>query len=193
MSSPLGDDDRERIHAAVAEIERREGIDVAVILTRVSDRYALHPLIWAAVLAFAALAILAVVRPRLPLPNALLIQLLVLAVSATLLDLRPIRLRLVPKRLRDSRAHQLAHREFAAHTLAGEPGRGVILFFASIGERYFEIIGDKALHARISDSGWEAIVVEFTSTAGKHGVANALLAAIIRCGAMLRDKSQGAS
>jgi len=193
MSSPLSEDDRQRIHAVIAEIERREGIDIAVVVTRLSDRYAAYPLIWAALLTFSASALFAVVLPRTPLPIALLTQLLTLTAFAILLDLRQIRMRLVPKRTRHRRANQLAHREFAAHALASDPDRCVILFFASLAERYFEIIGDKKIHARMPDRAWETIVAEFTSSAGKHGVASALCEAITQCGAMLRGKTEAAS
>src|SRR4029077_14864920 len=82
MSSPLSEDDRQRIHAVIEEIERREGIDIAVIVTRLSDRYAAYPLIWAALLTFSASALFAVVHPRMPLPIALLTQLLTLTAFA---------------------------------------------------------------------------------------------------------------
>ena len=79
--------------------------------------------------------------PRLGGRAAILIQMSVLLVLLLLFDWLPIRLWILPMRVKRAHARQLAHREFAAH-LAADPHRNRILLFVSIGERYVEIIAD---------------------------------------------------
>ena len=56
-----------------------------------------------------------------------------------LLDVLPIRLAMVPARVKQASARNLAHREFAAHLMGEGPYRMRILMFVSLGERYVEI------------------------------------------------------
>ncbi len=190
MRNPLTKEDHARIDSAVAAIERRERIDIAIVVTPASDRYALVSFVWAALSALTLTALIALIRPRMPLSIGLVLQLLLLFALTIIFNTYPIRMLVVPKRMRHSRASQLAQREFAVHALSREHQHGVMLFFASLAEHYFEVIGDKAIHARMPHDGWNRIVAEFTSAARDRNLAEALLAAIARCDQMLQPPTQ---
>jgi len=192
MGNPLSKEDHARIDSAVAAVEHRQGIDIVIVVTPASDRYTLVSFAWAALSALTVTTLIALVHPRTPLAIGLLLQLLLLLAFSVVFSLSPLRMCVVPRRMRHSRASQLAHREFAVHALSREHANGVILFLASLDERYFEVIGDKAIHARMPADGWSQIAADFTSAARDRSLAEAMLTAINRCDQLLQARNPAA-
>ena len=195
MKNPFTPEEHERIDAAVAAIERDTTADLCVVVTRVSDRYALYPVAAAAIAAILIGALLSLLRPATSSRAVIEIQLWSLIVLTLIFDWLPIRLRLVPDRVKHARAQQLAHREFNAHELAKPEQPHRILLFVSTGERYVEIIADHQTHALAPDGAWKKIVDRFLTTVKAGRVANGVLDAIAACGAILKTHhpAQGAS
>ena len=186
MSSALTAEERRRIDAAIAAVESSTSADLEVMVTRVSDRYALYPLLWAGAGALAVTGFAALLRPGLNGRLALIIELLVLIVLTALGDWMPLRLRLVPMAVKQAHARHLAHREFRAHFAGEKARRECILFFVSLGEHYVEIIADHETHARVPADIWHKVVGDFTATVAGGQVANGLVRAIESCGAILK-------
>jgi putative membrane protein len=181
----LKPDEQERIDSAMADIERRTATEFSVVMTRVSDRYSLYPLVWAGLAAVLVTSIVALVWPELTIGAAILIQLPVLVALTLLFDWLPIRLLLVPKSVKHARARQLAQREFAAHVDRAAPCRIGVLLFVSLGERYVEIIADRETHALVPEGAWDKIVADFLATVKTGRVADGVLTAVRACGALL--------
>jgi putative membrane protein len=150
----LSADDKSRIHAAVTAAEARTHVHLAVSVVPASDRYALFPLAWGAVLALFAGGVMALGWPHLHLREAFAVEAGVFIVFSIAFDWWPLRLRLVPRHVRGRHAQALAHREFAARILASRERKGGVLFFVSLGERYAEIIADRETHARVGEAAW---------------------------------------
>jgi putative membrane protein len=186
MASPLTPDEHQRIHTAVDAVEQGTAADLDIVVTRTSDRYSLYPLVWAAYAALAAAGLAALVSPHLNGRRIILIELLVLIVLTMLFDWMPIRLKLVPERVKRAHARQLAHREFAAPHTQGGPERKRILLFVSLGERYVEILADHATYAAADREVWNATVAEFIAELTAGRIADGILGAIESCGAILR-------
>ena len=126
-----------------------------------SDRYSLFPLIGAAIGALVLTAILVLLHPAVSARVAFMFQVLVLGVLIVVFDWLPIRVQLVPERVKRAHARQLAHREFAAQHARGGVQRHRILLFVSLGERYVEIIADHETYASIGGSVWDQMVSDF--------------------------------
>lgn len=182
--SPFTAEQHRHIHDAVASIKRDTQVDIDVIVTHVSDRYSMYPIVWAALSALGLTAIAVVLRPRLSADTAILIQMSLLFVLLLIFDAMPVRLWIVPKRVKRANAHQLAHREFAAH-MAASPRRNRILFFVSIGERYVEIVADHETHSLVPDGTWDKIVGDFLTAVKSERIAEGLLEAIEACRAVI--------
>ncbi len=183
VASRLTPDEYDRIDAAIAAVERNTAADLDLVVTRVSDRYSLYPLVWAALSALLITGMLAMLRPGLNARIAILIQLIILIALTLLFDWMPIRLMLVPMRIKRAQARQLARREFVAHN--GDDHRRRILLFVSLGERYVEIIADRATHALAAESVWSKIVADFLETVKSGRIADGVVAAVEACGAVL--------
>ena len=154
MASPFTPEEHQRIDAALAAIKRDTSADLNVVVTRVSDRYPLYPITWASIGAITLGALMSLFRPETASRTVIEIQLSFLIVMTLLLDWLPIRLSIVPKRVKHAHAWQLAHREFNAHVMANPNQPHRILLFVSLGERYVEIIADHETHALAPDGTW---------------------------------------
>jgi putative membrane protein len=113
-----------------------------------------------------------------------MIQLWFLIGMTLLLEWLPIRLAIVPRRVKYAHARQLAHREFNAYADAGKPHR--ILLFVSLGERYVEVVADHETHALAPTGSWNKIVDVFLVTVKDGRVADGVLAAATACGDILK-------
>jgi putative membrane protein len=181
---PFTREEHERIDSAIAEIERGTAADLCVVVTRVSDRYSLYPVAWAAVGAILLGGILSVVRPEIASRVIILIQLSSLIVLTLLFEWLPLRLAIVPEPVKHAHARQLAHREFNAHVAGGK--RHLVLLFVSLGERYVEIVADYETHALAPTGAWNKIVDEFLETVEDGRVADGVLGAAAACGEILK-------
>jgi putative membrane protein len=188
---PFTRDEHERIDAAIAEIERDTAADLFVVVTRVSDRYSSYPVAWAAVGAIVLGAIVSVVRPEIASRALILLQLSALIVLTLLFEWLPLRLAIVPERVKHAHARQLAHREFNAHV--GAAKRHLGLLFVSLGERYVEVLADHETHAMAPVGEWNKIVDDFLATVKDGRVADGVLAAAAACGEILKTHHPASS
>ena len=187
MKSPFTPEERQRIDAAIAAIKSDTAADLCVVVTHVSDRYPFYPITWASIGAITLGALISLVRPETASRIVIEIQLSFLIVMTLLLDWLPLRLFIVPQRVKHAHAWQLAHREFNAHTIANPNQRHRILLFVSLGERYVEIIADDETHAMAPDGAWNKIVDRFLANVKAGRVADGVLDAIASCGAILKE------
>jgi len=187
MKSPFTPEEHERVDAAIASIKSDSAADLCVVVTHVSDRYPLYPITWASIGAITLGALISVVRPETASRVVIEFQLCFLIVMTLLLDWLPLRLFIVPERVKHAHAWQLAHREFNAHTIANPNQRHRILLFVSLGERYVEIVADHETHAMAPDGAWNKIVDRFLANVKAGRVADGVLDAIAACGAILKE------
>jgi putative membrane protein len=181
----LSPEDRTRIHAALAAAQARTHAQFTLMVVPISDRYAMYPVAWAGMFALAVGAVLALFWQHIGLRLGFLFEAAAFGFAALLLDIRPLHLALVPRRVKQARARNMAHREFAASILAAQNPSGGIVLFASLGERYVEIIADRTVHARVGAAAWNEIVSQFASRAKAGALADAFITAIEACAAHL--------
>ena len=185
MVARLTANEKARIHAAVVVAESRTHVHVAVSVIPASDRYLLYPVAWGAIVALVAGGVLAIGWPHFPLREAFALEAILFVVLSLALEWWPLRLMLVPRTIRRHRAGILAKREFAARILASSERKGGVLFFVSLGERYAEILADRETHARIGVAAWERILGDYIATAKSRRIADAIVAAVNACTAIL--------
>ena len=181
----LSKDDHERLHAAIAAAEAKTKARFACVVLPASDRYTLYPVVWAAVLALLAGAILALVIPDIGLRTGVIAEVVLFAVIALVFDWFPARLLLVPRRAKHEHARSLAHREFGARILAPSDHRDGVLFFISLAERYVEVVATQGVHAKVGDASWNAIMAEFLTAARDDRLVDGALSAIDACASHL--------
>ena len=176
----LGPEDRKQIHDAIAAAEAKTTAHLAVTIVPASDRYALYPLLWAAMIAFLVGCALAFARPDLSLRMGFIFEAGAFAAAALLFEPFASRLLIAPRAVKRDKARALAHREFAARILGAH--RDGILVFASLGERHVEIIATRAVHDAVGEAEWADITARFAASAAQARIVDAALGAIADCG-----------
>jgi putative membrane protein len=180
----LSSKEHARIHAVVADIERRTSASFMLAVVPVSDRYLLYPVVWGAIIGLAATGVVALVNPALGIGAGFLIDGAIFVALTLVLDWLPLRLRIVPRRIKHHHARQFAYREFAAHIAAAKE-RNSVLFFVSLGERYVEILADREIHARVGEGTWNKLVADFIAAVKAGRLVDGFVTAVESCGALL--------
>jgi putative membrane protein len=177
--------DHERLRASTAAVEARTHARFALVVVPLSDRYLLYPIVYATIASLAVGAVLALVSPHLEFRSGFIIEAAIFVALSLLIDWFPIRLMLIPKRIKHSHTRAFARAEFAARILGSHEPRHGIVFFVSLGERYVEIVADPNLHALVGEEAWSKIVADFVVAAKSGHLADGFIAAIERCGTIL--------
>ena len=160
------EDDRRRIAAAITQAERNTSGEIVAVIAPESASYLHGPFLWA------ALAALAVPWPFVfltwwPIEQIYLVQLVVFAALVFLLMPRSVRLALVPRSFKHARVHRRAMEQFLAQNLHTTVGRTGVLIYVSVGERFAEVVADAAIHEKVPEGVWDAIVADLTQAIGR--------------------------
>jgi putative membrane protein len=174
-------DEHKRLSAALAEAEKRTSARFELVTVPVSDRYALYPLIYGAVVGLAVLGALALFWPELTLRTGFYAAAGSFAASSFLFEWLPLRLMLVPRHAKHWECWELAHRSFAARVLAQTDRKPGIVLFVSLGERYVEVVTDRDVDLNVPQGTWDAVIAEFTAAARQGRTGEAMLAAVEAC------------
>jgi uncharacterized membrane protein len=83
-------------------------------------------------------------------------------------------------------AFERAKREFGNIGLQRHPGANAALILVAPKARRFAVLGDRALHERVGDDFWNAVVEESRAYFERGAIADGVIAAVGRIGAALR-------
>ena len=176
--------DKARVSAAIKAVEARTAGEIFCVIAQQSGDYRLIPLAWAAGAAlFAPLPLIYALHWSAP--AAYLAQLSLFAVVALALSHPAILFRIVPRRTKHTHAHNVALTQFLAQGLHRTEHRTGVLIFASVAERYAEIIADAGINAKVHGEVWNAAIADLVQAVKAGRPADGFVAAIERCGAVL--------
>ena len=176
--------DKDRISAAIAEVERHTSGEIFCVIARQCGDYRTVPLIWAVALAL-ILPLPAILFTPAPARYIYLAQLALFVIAALVLSIPSIRFYVVPRRAMHGQAHAEAVRQFCAQGLHKTEGRTGVLIFASEAEHYAEIIADTGINAKVKPIVWDDAVRVLIDGIGDGRAADGFIAAIERCGKVL--------
>ena len=180
----VGAEDRERIAAAIRAAEARTAGEIVVVLARRSDEYRFVPLLWAALIGLLVPFPL-IWLTRLPALHIQLVALAAFVILALILSHPALRLAVVPGALKRHAAHQAAVEQFLARNLHVTAERTGVLIFASLAERYAEVIADEGIASKVAPAVWDEAVAALTAEAKAGYVAEGILRAIGLVGEVL--------
>jgi putative membrane protein len=182
----ISEADKARVAEAIRMAETKTSGEIFCVIAHQAGDYRLVPLAWS------ALAALIVPAPLIyftlwPAAVIYLVQLVVFIVLAMILSHPALRFRLVPRRAKTERAHQLAMRQFFAQGLDRTENRTGVLIFAAAAERYAEIIADQGINAKVSSEVWEKAIAALISAIKDGRPSDGFIAAVEQCGAVLAE------
>ncbi|ASK33184.1 TPM domain-containing protein [Alloalcanivorax mobilis] len=178
----LSEEDRKRVARAIAAIEKDTDAELVTVLAGQADEYHYIPLMWAALLSLVVPVVLSFTPLWLAPLEVLLAQWTTLVVLALVFRWPPLMMRLVPSRVKQWRAANLARRAFLDQGLHHTRGGHGMLVFVSEAEHYVEIIADRGIAQHVPDETWKAIVDTFTAHVKQGEVLNGFLECIASCG-----------
>lgn len=159
----FSEDDKRRIEARIAEAETKTAAEFVVATTPRSDTYVDVRLGWALCFGLGASAALHLALPLVG-PGELFALQLVLGAAAFGLGGAPRVLRLlVTDRRVDRAAEREARVRFLEHQVFQTRERTGVLILLSELEHNVTILGDRGIHARVHDAGWEQHVATITA------------------------------
>jgi putative membrane protein len=180
----ITESDKSRISAAIQHAEAHTAGEIFCVIARHSGDYRLVPLAWAASIAlFAPLPLIYLTNCSAEI--VYLLQLAVFLVSTVVLSHPKLRFHIVPRRVRLHRSHAEAMRQFFAQGLDKTEHRTGVLIFASVGERYAEIVADAGINGKVAPDVWDDAINALVTAIKAGRSADGFLAAIERCGAVL--------
>lgn len=182
----ISQEDKTRVEAAIRAAETRTSGEIYCVIARHASDYRLVPLAWASLTALVVPAPL-IYLTLWPASAIYLVQLLVFIVVAIALSRPSMRFFLVPRRAKHERAHALAMRQFFAQGLHHTEQRTGVLIFASVAERYAEIVADAGINSKVTPDVWGKAVAALIDGI-KHGEpGDGFIAAIEQCGTVLAE------
>lgn len=178
------DRDRQAIRDAIGAAEAKTRGEIVCAIAGASDDYRYIPTLWAAALALAlplpALFHLGDITPHVYVGQLVLFLALALAARWT-----PLKMLLVPGRVKRARAAARARLAFLDLGVTDTADRAGILIFVSVAERHVEVIADRGIHAKVGNEAWQRAVDGFVAEIKAGRVGDGFLAAIDACGDVL--------
>lgn len=183
----MTDNDRTRIRDAIGAAEKRTSGELVTVVAGASDDYYYIPTLWAAVLALLVPTGL-FLAGLLPGVEALLAgQMGGFIALALLFQWTPLKMRLVPRAVREERAGRLAREMFFECGLHKTRNATAILIFVSVAERYVEILADHGIDEKVDPAIWQTAVAAITHQVKAGRVADGFVKAIADCGGVLAE------
>ena len=205
-AAPLSPEDHVRITAAVARAELRSAGEIVTVVAGRSDGYADVALAWSALVAFLALAALAIAPgfymgiydsllagwghewgPRAIFTLALGVAAIKFAGTLLLQLWPPLKFLLIPPQVKTMRVHNRAIQAFRIGAERRTTGRTGVLIYLSMHERRAEIVADEAIATRVDPQVWGDAMQAMLSEVREGRVADGMIAAIDRVGAIVAE------
>jgi putative membrane protein len=180
----ISESDKTRVAEAIRTAEARTAGEIFCVIARHSSDYRLVPIAWAAAIALLAPLPL-VYLTNWPAAVIYLWQLVAFIVAALALSHPKVRFHIVPRRAKHDRAHGEAIRQFFAQGLDKTEHRTGVLIFASVAERYVEIVADAGINEKVAPQVWNQAINKLTMAIKAGRAADGFVAAIEQCGAIL--------
>jgi putative membrane protein len=180
----ISEADKARVVDAIRAAEASTSGEIFCVIAQQSSDYRLVPLAWAALLALAVPAPL-IYLTLWPASAIYLVQLLVFLIVTVGLSRPGIRFHLVPRRAKHDHAHAQAMRQFFAQGLHHTEQRTGVLIFASVAERYAEIVADAGINATVAPEVWDKAIAALIAGIKDGRPGEGFVAAVTQCGEVL--------
>jgi putative membrane protein len=183
----LSDNDKLQIAQAIEQAERNTRGEFVTVIAKAADDYLYIPTLWAALVALLVPGIIDTGGWLLPFEYSYGFQVITFFLCALLFRWTPIKRLLLPKRVKQLRAHRLAQEQFFLQKLHHTDERTGVLLFISITEHYVEIIADKGINDVVPAGVWDEVVTNFIIQVRAGEVTTGFLHAVKACGDVLAE------
>jgi putative membrane protein len=180
----LSDADRARVSAAIRDAETQTSGEIYCVMAQACSEYRVVPLAWSALVAL-AVPLPLIYLTQWPASIIYFLQLVAFGLCFVGLSHPIVRYRIVPRRMKQDRAHAEALRQFAAHGLHKTERRTGVLIFVAVAERHAEIVADAGIDRKVEPGAWDAPVGSLIGAIKEGRGADGFVAAIAQCARVL--------
>ncbi|MHA1539040.1 MAG: TPM domain-containing protein [Alphaproteobacteria bacterium] len=187
----ITDEDRVRISEAVKRAELKTSGELVTVIARKSADYYFVPVLCSFFVAFIVPIIIfytSNLMLALSVPMFVGGQALLAFTTFLLVNLRFIKVSLVPHKHKVAKAKEMARRQFLAQGLHLTKNKTGVLIFVSVSERYVEIMGDEGISAVVPEDYFEGLVSEFLTAVKKGKIADGFVSVAGQIGEKLSEK-----
>lgn len=189
----LNDAEKAALTEKIRETEAGTSGEIVAVITHSSDDYTYIPLLWATLIALSVPGIYFLLEKfghfswQLDADRAelmrwvYLVQGAIFFLLASLFQWDPLKIKLIPKRVKHFRAANQARNQFITQNVHWTEHRAGILIFVSVAEHYVEILVDQSLAEKVDDSYWQASIDRFVSDVRAGATASGFNKAIDDC------------
>jgi putative membrane protein len=110
------------------------------------------------------------------------VQILVFVSLALIFRWQPVKMRLIPRAVKQRRSNRLAYEQFYMQGVHLTQHRTGILLFVSVAEHYVEIIADQGICEKVEAKIWQEGVDQFVGDVKSGNIAQGFLNSIEQCG-----------
>lgn len=184
----ISDQQKALIETAIRDLEQRTSGELVCVIASSSDNYRYIPLLWAALLALAALPLTELLFPWLTFLYLYAVQLSCFFGSWTVLKLPVLRRLVIPTQVQHRRASRFAHECFLNFGIHNTRHRAGIMLFVSAEEHYVELIADQGIARYVDQEVWQEAIKMFIKDVNNGEITQGFLNCIERCSQLLEAK-----
>lgn len=181
----LTESEKQQLRAAIRSTESKTAGEIVTVIAKASDEYYYYPTLWA--------AILAILSPLLPIAlnmsfaplGVVELQLLIFALLLAAFRWTPLKMRLVPRAVKQQYCARRAQEQFLVQNLHTTRERTGVLLYVSIVERHVTLLADSGINAKVPAGTWDKIVADFTSKLRTGQVTAGFIEAVNATGSLL--------
>ena len=181
----LNDVEKTQLRAAIRQAESQTSGEIVTVIAQASGDYFYYPTLWAAILAILAPFLTTLLRLSFAPLGIVELQLLVFALLSLIFRWPPIKMRIVPRAVKQQYCARRAREQFLAQNLHTTRERTGVLLYVSVAERHVELLADAGINALVPEGTWDAVVNKLTAQVKAGQVGAGFVEAVNAVGAQL--------
>jgi putative membrane protein len=188
MKPILTTDERDKIAALVAEIERHTASELVTVVYSKSAPYTAFRIGWAAGIALGLVGLASLLSSRLTALELIGVQSLLAIIVYWSLGFSLLLRLIVPRWAKQQAVHDKVRQLFLELGVTETRDRSGVLIYLSELERRVEILGDRGIHEQLGTDAWNQLVLELTAAIRGGNAYSGLTRIVERLGAELSAK-----
>lgn len=181
----LNDTEKSQLRAAIRQAEAKTTGEIVTVIAQTSDDYFYYPTLWAALLAILSPLLSMTLAVSFAPLGIVELQLLVFVLLALLFRWRPLKMRLVPRAVKQQYCARRAREQFLAQNLHTTRERTGVLLYVSVAERHVQLLADAGIDALVPEGTWDEVVNKMTMRVKVGQVGGGFIEAVNTIGTQL--------
>jgi len=187
----LSIEEREMIRDAVTAAEAVTSGQIVAVLALASDTYRFIPTMLAALVALFSPGLVLAYGVTWSAADLYLLQGTVFLLAMLILHVPAIRLRIVPRTVKDRRTARMAYLQFFKLGLHTAPERATVMIYVSLAERSIHLLADHGINRYATPQTWDEVTAAMTKCIRQDGIVQSYLEGIQRVAVIMKQHFPG--